>query len=223
MRFFKFTYCCMIILLLLTACDKGTTPVTNTAEESSPTAADSPTSQPSAAVASDTSPQPTAWAPSDDPTIARFLNYVAPKSATWIEHPPAGLGRIANYTVPGRDGDEAAHIVAHYFGQDQGGTVEGNIVRWQRQFQIDIDGTLPEPIVNRLEVNTLPVTTVEISGRWKEMGAVAFKSDQIFLAAIIELPQGNLFVRLVGQSATVNANREEYLAMIRGIHAADQD
>ena len=96
MRFFKFTYCCMIIPLLLSACDKGTTPVASTDEQSSPTSTESPTSQPSASTVSDTLPQQTAWTPSDDPTTARFLNYVAPKSATWIEHPPSGMGRIAN-------------------------------------------------------------------------------------------------------------------------------
>ena len=218
MRILTISFCCVICALLLGSCEKATTPITNAQETTA-----QPTSQPAVATSIDTTSEPTAWAPSDDPTIARFLNYVAPKSATWIEHPPSGMGRIANYTVPGRDGNQAAHIVVHYFGPGQGGSVEGNITRWQSQFQVDDDGSLPEPIVNRFEVNSLAVTTIELSGQWKDRGALAFKPDQIFLAAIIELPQGNLFIRLVGQSATVKANKEDYLAMIRGINAADQD
>ena len=101
--------------------------------------------------------------------------------------------------------------------------VEANISRWQSQFQTDEDGNLPEPIVNRIEVNSFPVTTVEITGDWREMGAVAFKPDQQFFAAIVELPEGNVFIRFVGQLETVKANKNDFLAMIKGIRAKDQD
>lgn len=221
MQIFKLSSCCLICALLLVSCDKGTSPITNAQEESAAETLTQPTSQPSAP-SIDTTPQPTAWTPSDDPTVARFLNYVAPKSATWIEHPPSGMGRIANYTVPGRDGNEAAHIVIYYFGQGQGGTVEGNIARWQDQFQADEDGQAPEPIVNRFEVNSFPVTTVDITGYWKEMGAVAYKADQRFFAAIVEFPEGNVYIRFVGNTNTVNANKEEFLEMIQGIKEADK-
>jgi len=223
MQIFNLSTCCLFCALLLASCDKGTTPITNAQETSSSETPTQPTSQPSAASSIDTSAQPTAWTPSDDPRVARFLNYVAPKSATWIEHPPSGMGRIANYTVPGRDGNEAAYIVIYYFGQGQGGTVEGNISRWQSQFQTDEDGQAPEPIVNRFEVNSYPVTTVDISGHWKEMGAVAFKMDQQFFAAIVELPEGNVFIRFVGNIKTVSANKDEFLEMIRGIKKAAKD
>jgi len=224
MRIFNFSYCCVICVLLLAACEKAATTEANSADQSSSTSA-LPTSQPAVQASINTKPPPAVWAPSDDPAIARFgkLNYVAPKSATWLEHPPSGMGRIANYTIPGRDGNDAAHIVVYYFGQGQGGSVEMNIARWQTQFQTDESGELPEPIVNRFEANSFDITTVEISGQWKEMGTVAFKPDQLFITAIVQLPEGNIFVRLVGQTDTVNANKEDFLAMIRGIHASDQD
>ncbi len=221
MRIFKLSFCCMIIALLLSACDKGTSPVTSAEEQSSSTT-QPPASQSSVKTPIETSPQQAAWTPSDDPTIARFLNYVAPKSATWIEHPPAGMGRIANYTVPGRDGNEAAHIIAHYFGVGQGGDVNGNIARWQSQFQTDESGELPDPIVNHFEVDSLHITTVELAGQWQDMGAVAFKPDQQFIGVIVEIPQGNLFIKFVGQSATVSANKKDFLTMVRGIRASDE-
>ena len=97
-----------------------------------------------------------------------------------------------------------------------------NITLWQSQFQVDETGNFPEPIVNRFEANSFPVTTVELSGQWKDRGAVAFKPDQLLIAVVVEIPQGNLFIKFVGQTATVNANKEEFMAMIRGIHTAEQ-
>lgn len=158
------------------------------------------------------------WKPSDDPKLAKFMGYVAPKPAIWIEHPPSsGLGRVANYTVPGRDGNEAAHINVFFFGPDQGGDVDSNIDRWQSQFRPDPDGALQEPIVERLEVDGMPVTLVELAGDWMKMGQTWYTSDQLFVAAIAEAPEGKIFIRFAGQTATVEANRPAFIRMIEGL------
>ena len=88
----------------------------------------------------------------DDPKTAIFVGLTAPKPVTWIEHPPTSSMRAANYTVPGRDGSEAAHIVVFYFGPTQGGTIEDNISRWRSQFQVTDSGDLPEPKIDRFDV-----------------------------------------------------------------------
>ncbi|MCZ6492498.1 MAG: hypothetical protein O6933_00290, partial [Planctomycetota bacterium] len=92
-------------------------------------------SSPLPSVTVDDQPAPAGWAPSDNPRTARFLGFVAPKQVTRIEHPPSITVRKANYTVPGRDGSEAAHVVVLYFGRDEGGTVDQNILRGQAQFK----------------------------------------------------------------------------------------
>ena len=153
----------------------------------------------------------------DDPKTANFVGLTAPKLVTWIEHPPTGSMRAANYTVPGRDGSEAAHIVVFYFGPTQGGTIEDNISRWRTQFQVTDSGDLPEPKIDRFDVDSMPVTLVELVGEWQEMGTVSFTPDQVFLMAIVEAPVGRVFIRFAGQTATVEANREDFMAMIRGL------
>lgn len=149
------------------------------------------------------------------------MGLVAPKPATWIEQPPAGLGRVANYTVPGRSGEEAAHVVVYYFGQGQGGDIDSNILRWQHQFRPNADGTPQQPIVKRLEAGGLPITLVELSGDWMKMGQSSYTDNQDFLAAIVEAPEGNIFVRFAGQAETVEANREAFMDLIHGLHRAD--
>ncbi len=185
----------IVLAVLLTGCNKNTVP-----QET----------------ASSTPPPPKV----DDPKTASFLGLTAPKPVTWIEHPPTGTMRAANYTVPGRDGNEAAHIVVFYFGPTQGGTIDDNIQRWRTQFQVDENGDLPEPKIDRFDVDSMPVTLIELAGEWQEMGSVSFTLDQVFLMAIVEAPVGRVFIRFAGQTATVEANREDFMAMIRGLRRA---
>ncbi len=188
----------IVLAVLLTGCDKNTVP-----QET----------------ASSTPPPPKV----NDPKTASFLGLTAPKPVTWIEHPPTSSMRAANYTVPGRDGNEAAHIVVFYFGPTQGGMIEDNISRWRSQFQVTDSGDLPEPKVDRFEVDSMAVTLVELAGEWQEMGSVSFTPDQVFLSAIVEAPVGKIFIRFTGSTATVEANREEFLGMIRNLRTVGNE
>ena len=186
----------VILSVILTGCNKNTVP-----DETAPSA-----EPPSPKI--------------NDPGTARFLGLTAPKPVTWIEHPPSSSMRAANYTVPGRDGHEAAQLVVFYFGPTQGGTIEDNISRWRMQFQVTDSGDLPEPKIDRFEVDSMPVTLVELTGEWMEMGTVSFTPDQIFLSAIVEAPVGKVFIRFTGPTATVEANRNEFVEMLQGLRRA---
>jgi hypothetical protein len=197
--------------VFLAGCDRGVEEMPAPAASPAVVPAESPTTLPSQP------PAPAGWKPSDDPKLAKFMGLVAPKPATWIEHPPSGLGRIANYTVPGRNGGEAAHVVVYYFGRGMGGDVEGNIERWQYQFKPGADGTPPEPIVESFEVDGMPVTLVELAGEWMKMGQSWYTKDQVFIAAIVESPEGSVFIRFAGQTATVEENRPAFRQMVDGL------
>jgi hypothetical protein len=150
------------------------------------------------------------------------MGFIAPKPATWIEHAPlGGMGRVANYTVPGRDGGEAAQIVVYYFGPGQGGDIDSNILRWQSQFGPQADGTPTQPVVDRMNVEGIPVTLVELAGDWMKMGQSRYTPDQLFIAAIVQAPTGNIFIRFAGQAATVEADREAFMDMVRGLRRGD--
>ncbi len=159
----------------------------------------------------------------DDPKTASFVGLTAPKPVTWIEHPPTSSMRAANYTVPGRDGSDAAHIVVFYFGPTQGGTIEDNISRWRSQFQVTDSGDLPEPKIDRLDVDSMAVTLVELAGEWQEMGSASFTPDQVFLMAIVEAPIGRVFIRFTGPTATVEVNRQAFLGMIRNLRTVQNE
>jgi hypothetical protein len=190
------------------------------AEPAAPAARAAPQAPPPGAPS--TRPAAPQWQPSADPTVAKFMGLVAPKPATWIEDPPSGgLGRVANYTIPDPDGGEAAHINVFYFGPRQGGDVQSNVERWRSQFRPGPDGAPPEPIVERLEAGGMTVTLVELAGAWMAMGQSGYAEDQLFIAAIVEITEGRVFVRFAGRSATVEANRQAFMQMVEGLRRAE--
>jgi hypothetical protein len=53
------------------------------------------------------------------------------------------------------------------------------------------------------------------------MGAVAPRADYLQLAAIVQANGRNVFFRLVGPKATVEANREAFMTLVDGIIPAN--
>jgi hypothetical protein len=155
--------------------------------------------------------------PSPDSRTARFLGLEAPMPPTWIQAPPTMPMRAAEFTVPGRDGKNQGHVVVYHFGPGQGGTLDQNIDRWRSQFRPGRDGSLVEPAIERFEAGGLDVTLLEFRGDWKRMGAQWYTADQTVIHAIVEAPVGMVFIRFDGDTDTVQDNREDFVAFLRGL------
>jgi hypothetical protein len=128
--------------------------------------------------------------------------------------------RLAQFRVPSTSGSDEAEAVVFYFGQGQGGSVDANIARWQSQFSSP-DGKPVTPTIQRFKVGDMPVTVAEFTGSYARSvgmgGGGSAKPDQTLLSAIVETPKGSLWIQLHGPRATVRANREAFLAMVRGL------
>jgi len=164
---------------------------------------------------------PTASPPAKSGVVSvPLLDLTAPVPAPWVSQPPASSMRLAQFRVPGAAGFGDAEFVVFYFGPGQGGSVEGNISRWESQFTAP-DGKPVKAIVRHLTVSRMPVTTVELSGTYARgvgMGpAGAPTPDQTLLVAVVETPRGNLTLQLHGPHPTVTANREALWTLVQGI------
>jgi hypothetical protein len=207
-----------VVSVGLAGCGGGdqeeTGPTTRPAEETGP-GVDGAKSQ----AAGGGAPAGTPEAPSatEDAKTARFGGFIAPKPAAWTWYPPETRMRVANYAVPGVDGADQAHVVIY---EGIGGSPEMNIQRWAMQFRSP-DGGAVEPVVETIEVAGMPVTLVELKGEHKATRASAYTPDQIMLGALIEAPEAPIQITLVGPSATVEANREAFRAMIEGMERVD--
>ena len=185
-------------------------------QESTPTGGLEPTparsSQPTAP-----SPTNTDAAPTEGGAVASFAGLTGPRPEAWIEEPPASSMRATQFKVPGEGeaGDAELAVFANI-----GGSNDANIARWVGQFTSS-DGTGVEPELSSLEANGMPVTVVWLQGTYSGMlpsGApTEAAANTGFLAAIVETPFTVLHLRLLGPLETVEANRDDFMALISGL------
>jgi hypothetical protein len=203
------------MLALLGACKQSGTDGTSTTTDGAAT-----NSGPDSAPANDErAATGDEWEQPDDHRVASFAGMVATKPATWIEHPPVQRGmEQTRFAVPGRNDSSAAEIVVFYFGPNQGGPLQANIDRWKGQFRPNEDGSPVDADVSEMTSDgDLAITLVEIFGDYMRMGAAFYSPKQHFITAIVEGPIGQVFIRFVGDEATVTPNREAFLEMITSL------
>lgn len=132
---------------------------------------------------------------------------------------PAMPMRAAEYAIAGEGAPEAVLAVFH-FGAGAGGSVEDNISRWAGQFQ-GPGGAPAEAHTTHLTVSGMPVTVVEAEGAMSAAMPGAPEAAPVaaskLLGAIVEGPQGMVFFKLSGPSATVDRGHDAFTALIASI------
>lgn len=129
--------------------------------------------------------------------------------------------RAAEYVLPSRGG-EPPLLTVFYFGPGQGGSVDDNLNRWISQFT-QPDGSDSNAVAKRatLQVNGMPVTTVDLAGTFAGMSPMqapsAPKAEQRLLGAIVEGPQGPVFFKLTGEASAVEPAREAFEALVQSM------
>ena len=106
-----------------------------------------------------------------------------------------------------------------------GGSVEANIERWCGQFsQPDGSSTKDKSSTKTLKVAGRDVTLVDIVGTYKDSPGGPFAGGQAIdrpeyrmLAAIVEGPDGNYFLKFYGPAATVEKHADGFRKMIEGM------
>lgn len=120
--------------------------------------------------------------------------------------------RAATYEVgPG------AECVVYFFGQGQGGSVQANLQRWGGQFTVN--GQPAPSKTAKKTIHGLNVTTMDVAGTYAGTGGMAMtpqppKADYRMLAAIIEGPGGNIYIKFTGPAKTVAANAAKFDSLL---------
>lgn len=147
-------------------------------------------------------------APAGDPGVA----WDDPRG--WAREEGHGM-RVATYTIPGPGGE--AQCPVYYFGPGQGGGVDPNIERWIGEFEAE-----GAPERSASDVAGMRVSRVTVKGTYLAHGAMGGgggtqQADWMLLGAIVEGPNGSLFFKLTGPSATVNAASGPFDAMLSSL------
>jgi hypothetical protein len=139
---------------------------------------------------------------------AAGLQWTAP--AGWTAKGSAPM-RAATYEVADSE------CVVYFFGIGQGGSVEANLDRWKGQFTLN--GKPGPAKIAKLQIHGLNVTTMDASGTYTATGGMAMtpqapKADYRMLAAIVEGPDGDIFIKFAGPAKTVAANSAKFDALL---------
>ncbi len=142
--------------------------------------------------------------------------------ARWEAQPPRMM-RVATYLIPKADeDDEPGECAVFFFGRGQGGSVDLNLQRWREQFETD-SGSQPSLAERKSTINDLAVTTVSLAGTYLASMGPMFQSGAVkkpgyrMLGAIIEAPEGNVFVKLTGPEKTVLSAEGEFQAFLNSL------
>lgn len=139
------------------------------------------------------------------------LNFTRPADWKWVK--VSSPMRKAQLQIPGAKANEAADIIFFHFGPGQGGDVQSNAQRWISQFKSAEGASKIEP----LEVRGTKVTLVSTEGTYSSGmpgGPTTPLENQALLGAIIEGPQGSVFVKMTGPAELVKGARERFLAFV---------
>lgn len=130
--------------------------------------------------------------------------------------------RAHEYTV--RDQPDVTLAISHFAAAEGGGgDVQANIDRWVGQFeQPDGSESRAAAQVDAREINDLRVTTVDLTGTFvgrmgTAMGGQA-RPGWRMLGAIVEGPQGLVFLKLIGPAAGVAAAEDAFERLVASLH-----
>lgn len=136
------------------------------------------------------------------------FSFDRPQGWQWIV--PSSPMRKAQLAAGGPEA--AAEVTFFHFGPGQGGGVQANVDRWFGQFR---DATTGQ---ERETEGRTPLTIVRARGTFQSGmpgGPTTPMSGYALLGAILESPQGDVFVKMTGPAATVDAAEGAFLAMVR--------
>ena len=146
------------------------------------------------------------------------ISFQAPDS--WKEAEPTSSMRAFQFEVPGPD-DQKGEMAVFYFGAGQGGDLEENINRWKKQFT-----KLENENREKKTVDGLNVTEVFLQGSYQLSGGPMMmvqgepKENYAVLGAIIEAPQGSVFLKMTGPKDLAAAAKPDFDTLLTNLKKA---
>lgn len=158
----------------------------------------------------------------DPVTIVAGVGWIAEEPL--VARPPANELRQAEYAVQGHPG---AVLAAFHFGAQEGGggPVDENVDRWLEQLvQPDGSPTRDRARIEQRQSHGLPITTVSAEGTFVGQRGTAPSVGQQpgwrLLGAIIEGPEGPVFLKLTGPREAVGLAEAAFEALLASVHPA---
>ena len=170
----------------------------------------------SMSLADDTTPREVALAEGE-------LVFTAPMA--WKSVEPANRIIEHELAVPAKDGK--AEGVARLTIMAAGGSIDANVARWVAQFKSN-DNVVQEAKTEKLDVNGMPATLVDLSGTYIDsprgpFGPKVERPGYRLVGAIVETKEeGVYFFKLIGPEETVATGAEKFREVVGTLRRNDQ-
>jgi hypothetical protein len=128
--------------------------------------------------------------------------------------------RVATYAIPAAPGQEAGECAVFFFGQGQGGSVEENFSRWAGQFEGASTPRKSATTINGLKVHQIDLTGTYLSPGGPMMQSQGKKPGWRLLGAIVEAPEGLVFFKCTGPTATIAKAEKEFAELLKSVTKA---
>jgi hypothetical protein len=139
------------------------------------------------------------------------LTFTRPEKFKWVEITP-GM-RAAQMKVEGEQG-KSAEVVFFNFG-GSGGGVDANVDRWLGMFQEGKDKINAKR--EKVPKDKGAITYVQAEGTYMSGmpgGPKTPQPNSMLQGAIIEAPEGNVFIRMTGPAELVKNSQKDFRAMV---------
>ena len=147
----------------------------------------------------------------DDPATFPVGGLTFKRPTEWAWVPVNSPMRKAELKVPGAKPEESADITFFHFGPQGGGDIQSNAQRWVNQFH----GAKDAAKIETQTIGGAKVTLVSTEGTFTSGGMfggpTTTQDNFALLGAIIENPEGNVFVKMTGPAALVKDSRQKFL------------
>ncbi len=154
-----------------------------------------------------------------DPTSFEVgaLKFNRPDAWSWV--PVTSPMRKAQLKITGKEKGQVADVTFFHFGAGAGGGVDANAKRWLGQFESKEGASKVDP----QDIGGVKVTLVTTQGTFHSGmpgGPLEAIADYALLGAIIENPEGDIFIKMTGPAGLVNEQRKAFLDFIASAVAA---
>ncbi len=146
------------------------------------------------------------------PPVGADLGVTPPEG--WVVVEPASSMIQAEFALPKADGDQSDGRLTV---MRAGGSIDANVERWRKQFE-----ELEEKPIEELDVSGVKVTLVDLSGTFNEqrgmmMGPATKRPGYQMLGAIIQDPEGMLFVKAYGPKNTMAKHAAPFHSFVKSL------
>jgi len=136
--------------------------------------------------------------------------------AGWQPEAPSSSMRAAQAQIPGAAG--TGQLTVFFFGVGGGGGTDSNIERWIGQ--VEVDPATP-PLREAFTGDGIRVSWVEARGTLKPStmgtGPTSPQPDSVLLGAVVEGAGGPWYFKATGPAATMDSQKDAFLAMLGSV------